>query len=80
MRLGGQYRRLLFLSAAYGMFRSASALDEIQIHMQCMMDRLTRLYCRVVDGQEQIWNTAKGHVGMDALNELTEPANEVRAD
>jgi len=55
LRIGGQYYRFNFLCAAYGMFCSVSAKNEAPLHMQVMMDRLIRLFCRVVDGQEQTW-------------------------
>jgi hypothetical protein len=79
LRIGGQYHDFSFLCAAYAMLRSASARDEVPLHMQLMLDRLVRLYCRVVDGQEQNSETPTTLMGVNAQSELTESASMVRA-
>ena len=78
LRLGGQYEQLFFLYAAYETFRSASVRGEVQTHLQRMVNRMTSIFCRVVDGQEQFLPTSTASMIMNAPCELNQPVNEVR--
>ena len=62
------------------MFRSASARDEVHIHLQGMVDRTTRVFCRVIDGQEEFLRPSTASMVMHATGELTQTVNEVRMD
>jgi hypothetical protein len=66
------------------MFRSASARDEVHIHLQGMVDRTTRVFCRVIDGQEEFLRPSTASMAasmvMNAAGELTQTVNEVRMD
>jgi hypothetical protein len=51
LRVGKYYRALFFLGAGYGMFRTASARHELNIHFQNYVERLTRVFRLLIAAQ-----------------------------
>jgi hypothetical protein len=70
LRLGEHYGQLWFLVSGYGMLRSAFAPHELNVHVQGMVDRLTKLFHKVIAAQETPSNE---HTAAGALAALAGP-------
>lgn len=69
-RLGEHYGQMWFLVSGYGMLRSAFAPHELKVHVQGMVDRLTKLFHEVTGSQEISPNE---HTAAGALAALAGP-------
>ncbi|KAE9965339.1 hypothetical protein BLS_007695 [Venturia inaequalis] len=69
-RLGEHYGQLWFLVSGYGMLESAFAPHDLSVHVQGMVDRLTKLFHKVISAQEVTLNE---HTAAGALASLAGP-------
>lgn len=70
LRLGEHYGQLWFLVSGFGMLKSAFAPHELNSHVQGMVDRLTKLFNKVISAQEV---TLNAHTAAGALASLAGP-------
>lgn len=70
LRLGEHYGQLWFLVSGYGMLESAFTPHELSVHVQGMVNRLTKLFHKVISAQDV---TLNAHTAAGALASLAGP-------